>query len=258
MISLLTLALIVLFVLFLWKGIRYARPTAKELGEIGEEQVASRLEELSPDNYIVINDLLLHDGSYTTQIDHLVISRFGLFVIETKNIHGKIYGSDNKEFWSQYLPDWGYKRYGSTQMHEVRNPLWQNAGHIRALRKHLGQDIPIQGIIAFPNEADVRVNVSQPVLYWRQVIPYIKQFDIAVLSDEDVIRINNLVLNLADTTLESRQLHLENIARNKERRNQAVLSGKCPLCGGELVPRSGRYGKFYGCSNYPNCNYTLN
>lgn len=30
----------------------------------------------------------------------------------------------------------------------------------------------------------------------------------------------------------------------------------CPKCGGNLVERTGEYGKFYGCSNYPKCKYT--
>ena len=34
------------------------------------------------------------------------------------------------------------------------------------------------------------------------------------------------------------------------------LKYKCPKCGGRLVPRSGQYGKFMGCSNYPDCKYT--
>jgi len=32
----------------------------------------------------------------------------------------------------------------------------------------------------------------------------------------------------------------------------------CPKCGGNLVERIGKYGKFYGCSNYPKCQYTKN
>lgn len=45
--------------------------------------------------------------------------------------------------------------------------------------------------------------------------------------------------------------------RNKERRDEAVANGRCPRCGGSLILRNGRYGQFYGCSNYPQCNYVL-
>lgn len=32
----------------------------------------------------------------------------------------------------------------------------------------------------------------------------------------------------------------------------------CPVCGSELARRSGRFGAFYGCTNYPRCKYTRN
>lgn len=52
--------------------------------------------------------------------------------------------------------------------------------------------------------------------------------------------------------------NLGNVYLNKERRDEAVASGKYPRCGGNLVLRKGKYGQSYGCSNYPRCNYILN
>lgn len=34
--------------------------------------------------------------------------------------------------------------------------------------------------------------------------------------------------------------------------------GPCPKCGGETVSRSGRFGAFYGCVNYPKCKGSRN
>lgn len=82
----------------------------ERIGENGEREVSSYLADLECEEYQVFNDLLLRNGNYTTQIDHIILSRYGVFVIETKNVHGKVYGSGNAEFWKQYLPDWGYKR----------------------------------------------------------------------------------------------------------------------------------------------------
>ena len=67
---------------------------AESLGEFGEGRVSSFLEDLPCEDYQVFNDLLICDRDYTTQIDHIIISRYGVFVIETKNMHGKIYGSE--------------------------------------------------------------------------------------------------------------------------------------------------------------------
>lgn len=232
---------------------------AERIGENGERTVSSYLADLECDDYQVFNDLLLRDGYYTTQIDHIILSRYGVFVIETKNVHGKVYGSGNAEFWKQYLPDWGYKRYGTTQEHQLRNPLWQNAGHIKSLRRLVfDNDIPIHGIVVFPYETDLYVTVDQPVLKMWQVVPYIKQYRDKVLSADQLGFYRRRLLEVISTTESDRQQHLNNVSRNKERRDAAVASGKCPRCGGTLVLRTGKYGQFYGCSNYPRCNYILN
>lgn len=49
----------------------------------------------------------------------------------------KVYGGGNAEFWKRYLSDTGYRRYGFTQEHQLRNPIWQNEGHIKTLRRLL-------------------------------------------------------------------------------------------------------------------------
>ena len=232
---------------------------AEALGDYGEKRVSSYLEDLPCDNYWVFNDLLIRDGNYTTQIDHIIISRYGIFVIETKNTHGKVYGSENAEFWKQYLPDFGYKRFGCTQEHQLRNPIWQNAGHIKSLRRLVfGNDIPINGIVVFPYETEVHVTAEQPVLKMVNVVPYIKKHRDEVLSSEQMSFYRSRLLEIISISESDRKQHLENVYRNKERRDAAVASGKCPLCGGNLVLRESRYGKFYGCSNYPKCKYIHN
>ena len=231
---------------------------AESLGESGERTVSSYLEDLPHEDYLVFNDLLIRNGDYTTQIDHLIISRFGVFVLETKNIHGKVYGSGNKEFWSQYLPDWGYKRYGSTQEHEIRNPLWQNAGHIKSVRRLVfGSNVPVYGIVIFPSETEVHVTSEMPVLKMWEVVPYIKQYREEILSTDQIGFYRRRLLEVISRTESDRKYHLENISHNKDRRNAAIASGRCPLCGGQLVLRNGKYGQFWGCSNYPKCKYTL-
>lgn len=231
---------------------------ADHLGERGERRVSSFLEELPCEDYWVFNDLLLKDRSYTTQIDHLIISPYGVFVIETKNIHGKVYGSEKNEFWKQYLPDWGYKRYGLTQEHQIRNPLWQNTGHIRSLRRLVfGNDIPIYGIVVFPHETDLYVTSEKPVLKMVEVVSYIKRYQDRVLSLEQMSFYRKQLFEVCSRAESDRKFHLENIAHNKERRDNAVANGKCPRCGGKLVLREGPYGKFYGCSSYPKCTYRV-
>ena len=232
---------------------------AEAIGDYGEKRVSSFLEDLDCEEYRVYNDLLIRNGNYTTQVDHIVISRYGVFVLETKNVHGKVYGGGNAEFWKQYLPDTGYKRYGFTQEHQLRNPIWQNDGHIKTLRKLVfGNDVPIYGIVVFPSDTDINVTANQPVLNMYNVVPYIKQYRDVVLSSDQMGFYRRRLLEVISTTESDRKEHLENVYHNKERRDEAVASGRCPRCGGNLVLRNGKYGQFYGCSNYPTCKYILN
>lgn len=232
---------------------------AESLGEYGERRVSSYLEDLPCEDYRVYNDLLIRDRNYTTQVDHIIISRYGVFVLETKNVHGKVYGSGNSEYWKQYLPDSGYTRNGFTQEHLLRNPIWQNAGHIKTLRRLvLGNDVPVYGIVVFPTETDLYVNCEQPVLHMWDVVPFIKQYRNEVLSTEQMGFYKRRLFEVISTSESDRKSHLENVHRNQERRDAAVASGRCPLCGGSLVLRNGKYGQFYGCSNYPKCTYKLN
>lgn len=240
----------------LWYYITKSR--SDYIGDFGEFRVSSFLADLPREEYKVYNDLLIRNGGYTTQIDHIVISRYGVFVLETKNIHGKVYGSGKAEFWKQYLPDIGYKRYGFTQEHQIRNPIWQNAGHIKTLRRLVfGNDIPIYGLVIFPDETELYVTAEQPVLAMRSVVPYIDGFQDVVLSSDQIGYFGNRLLEIVSTSISDRKQHIENVYKNQERRNVAVASRICPLCGGKLVLRKGKYGQFYGCSNYPKCNYTI-
>lgn len=76
---------------------------SKIKGIIGEKTVSSILNLLDKSEYKIINDVVLKAGNTTTQIDHLVISNFGIFVIETKNYKGWILGYENSEYWTQVI-----------------------------------------------------------------------------------------------------------------------------------------------------------
>ena len=66
-------------------------------GSGGEGCVAQRLAKLPPEDYKTVNDVMLPtvDGA-TTQVDHVVVSRYGIFVIETKDYGGWIFGGENQ------------------------------------------------------------------------------------------------------------------------------------------------------------------
>lgn len=223
------------------------RPKIK--GRIGEIFMALFLKSLPKDSYRVINDLLLTWNGHSTQIDHVIISIYGIFVIETKFYKGWILGGENSEFWTQNIYGHRYK---------LRNPIYQNQGHIRALKSILKEHENLQfiSIVAFSRRARLRVKTESTVIYFHQVPRIIRRAKIRVLSEEQVQCIYSFLLANNAEEREFRKHHISNVKQNVIRRNIAVSNGYCPRCGGTLTLRGGRYGKFYGCSNYPRCKYT--
>ena len=93
-----------------------SRNTPEHKGKEGELQVHNILAQL-PEGYTVLDDVVLKTNSGTTQIDHVVVSKYGVFAIETKNYRGEIYGDDDRQEWTQiittdvrYMKKW-YKTY---------------------------------------------------------------------------------------------------------------------------------------------------
>lgn len=56
-----------------------------------------------PEDYHVLDDIVLNTKKGTTQIDHIVVSKYGIFAIETKNYRGEIYGNDDRQQWTQII-----------------------------------------------------------------------------------------------------------------------------------------------------------
>ena len=78
----------------------YSSPKYK--GKEGENRVHNILMQL-PDDYVILDDVVLRTNRGTTQIDHIVVSKYGVFAIETKNYRGEIYGDDKRKEWTQMI-----------------------------------------------------------------------------------------------------------------------------------------------------------
>ena len=75
--------------------------TPEDIGNIGEARTARYLRKLPADDYTILHDLMVADSNgRTTQIDHIVVSRYGLFVIETKCFKGWIFGDEKSRVWT--------------------------------------------------------------------------------------------------------------------------------------------------------------
>mgnify|MGYP001256601964 CR=1 FL=1 len=159
---------IILFILFVVASVvfRILQPRIK--GYLGEKSVATILSLLPSDKYKIINDLLIEVDGRTIQIDHLVVSIYGIFVIETKNYKGRITGSDNSDYWTKNMFGNKYTFY---------NPIRQNKSHVLALSKQLGFSLnKFIPIIVFSNGAELKVNTTHNVIYTTQINRVIKEY----------------------------------------------------------------------------------
>lgn len=140
-------------------------------GKIGERKVSNKLNWLPRDKYIVIDDVILPTPRGTSQIDHIVVSIYGIFVIETKYYKGWIYGGEHSEYWTQNV-------YG--EKHQFYNPILQNEGHVRALRRVLAEFEPLDiiPIVAFSGTADIKMDINEShVVYWSQLRKCIRKYN---------------------------------------------------------------------------------
>lgn len=223
--------------------------TASFKGYVGETEVSSILNRL-PKEYNVINNAILPSINGTTQIDHIVVSPYGIFVIETKNYKGKIYGGDNSEMWTQYL--WN-------EEHEFRNPIKQNYAHVKSLQSLLG--FPLSTfipIIAFANKTNIRVNSNFIVINFDKIRDVLLQPAPVLLSPEQVQHACITIQQAMTAQAHSAKEHVNNVVSQVWSRKQAISQGICPKCGSSLVRRTGVNGSFYGCSAYPKCKFTIN
>jgi hypothetical protein len=218
-------------------------------GYIGEMIVNNQLKKLDPNNYILLKDALLtkKDGK-TTQVDHIVVSIFGLFVIETKNYQGWIFGSEKSQYWTQVI----YKR-----KEKFFNPIKQNKGHVNAIRDLIEEpSIPINSIIAFSNSCKLKLEPTETkVVYMKYISTIVRSYFQPVMSHEKMHYIAQLLTKENTKDHNARKEHVKQIKKDLNEKKQLANQNMCPNCGNALVNRKGKYGYFKGCSNYPKCKF---
>lgn len=128
--------------------------------------------------YRLLKDVTLPAKDGTTQIDHIVVSRYGVFVIETKNMKGWIFGSANQKTWTQKI----HKRTNKFQ-----NPLRQNYKHVKTLEALL--DIPasaIHSLVVFAGNSTFKTDMPANVTHAGGYIRYVRSRREKILSQADV------------------------------------------------------------------------
>ncbi|MCJ7931254.1 NERD domain-containing protein [Aeromonas caviae] len=227
--------------------------------------------------YRLLKDVTLPTPQGSTQIDHVIVSRFGLFVIETKNMKGWIFGNPTQKSWTQQI----YRR-----KHSFQNPLHQNHLHMMTLKSLLGlSDNQLHSVIFFIGGCTFKTPMPQNVMN-RGLIRYVKGITTPVLAESEVAHV-------VDTIQQGRlaanwQTHRQHVTQLKTRHadpsanhvstrepvRQSVANPPsqsvsppdnpppiCPRCGSTMVLRTAGRGDnkgkpFWGCHEFPTCRGT--
>ncbi len=223
----------------------FKTPTFK--GWLGEfiVRIASKIM-LDKKIYHPFHDVMLSTPDGTTQIDHIFVSKFGIFVVETKNMKGWIFGNPNQSMWTQQI----YK-----VKNQFQNPLRQNYKHSKAIHQLL--DISEEAIIplvVFVSDATFKTSMPENVTRGIGFIRYIKEKQTVRLEAKQVTA---AIAAIKSGKLSSPKVKKEHIERLKSR-SDSESKQLCPKCGSEMVLRTARStGKqFWGCSRFPTCKVT--
>lgn len=242
--------LIILFALgFAFLYFYLSSPTV--IGAAGERSVSSTLSrKLDEKDYILLDDLTLPTMHGTTQVDHIVVSRYGVFVIETKNMSGWIFGGKTQARWTQVM-----RRHKS----QFQNPLRQNYHHVKVVQELLGINLyQLENLVAFVGTAEPKTEMP-PNVFWsrKDLFSYIASQKTVRFTDAEMREFGNKLRNSAlEANKETRRAHVEHVRKKAIRRDNDVT--KCPRCGSKMIERTNRKTgqSFFGCSRYPKCKGT--
>ncbi len=249
-------------------------------GWAGEKLVSRKLKkELDPAAYSVLPNVMLPtSGSSITQIDHVVVSQWGIFVIEAKVWTGcYIYGTKDEPRWTAI--------YSFKHKYTFQNPIRQNYRHIATLSECLGlPEEYFHSVVVFGGGATFKKDMPPGVVYIRQLPDYIRKLSqTPVLRTEQVPEIVDTILAWQTTlTPEQKAAHVENLHRRHGTHptptpaedttpqpapeatppppaTATPTAPLCPKCGVPMVLRTPKAGgaPFWGCPNYPRCHAIL-
>lgn len=216
-------------------------------GMVGEVKVRATADlRLDGRTYRSFHGLVLPTRDGTTQIDHVVVSKFGIFVIETKNLKGWIFGDERSRKWTQSI-------YGRN--YRFQNPLHQNYKHLKAVESLLRfEPRCLHSVVVFVGSSEFKTEMPPNVVERRELLAYIKSKTDILLSHQQVEDSMRALEESQTSRFGRSRKHVRAVRQNR-------LDPICPRCGKEMVLRTARKGpnagdQFWGCSGFPRCRAT--
>ena len=193
--------------LFLIVGaIKVFKPFLK--GKMGEFAVSTHVKlYLDKEKYTLLNDCTLPDmQNQTTQIDHILLSPYGIFVIETKNYKGWIFGGERQKTWTQKIYKKSYK---------FQNPLHQNYKHQKFLENILSDIIDptlIHSVVVFMPDCEFKTQMPSNVFRSAAWTDYVKAFKEEMIPSKTLIRIKlRIEKEVLEKSWKTNRQHVQNL-----------------------------------------------
>lgn len=262
-------------------------------GLYGEYLIYAYLRKITGNRQFLFNTYLPKSNGETTEVDVIMIHGSGIYVFESKNYSGWIFGKESQRQWTMTLPS-GKK----SQKFRFLNPIMQNETHIKWLKVSLSdyEGIPYHSVIVFSERCTLKkieLTDNKAVVIKRdsvkRCVEKISTQTGEVLSAQQVQEIYIKLYPCTQVSDEFKQKHIDDIKKDKpspeveafvaplpsndEAKPQVVEIADvedadaskryCPKCGKEMVLRTAKSGvnvgkQFWGCSGFPGCRNVIN
>jgi len=191
-----------------------ARHIQGDKGDYGEYLIFKSLEQLHTKGYMLGN-LYIPYKNGTTEIDVVLIHATGIYVFESKNLTGNVYGNVDASQWVQHL---GRRKYN------VYNPVWQNNTHLNALSNVLGiSKQKLHSYIVFGENTTLKKLTLKksppPVLTIDHLHKILKKdmlFRKRVFSGKDMRLINGYLWQYSRVDEDVKSRHIESVQRKRK------------------------------------------
>ena len=207
-------------------------------GYLGEVGVALGGALFLPPTYERFRNVTLPVPDGTTQIDHVFVLRFGMFVVETKNMQGWIFGSEDRRNWTQVFP--GGRKY------PFQNPLRQNYRHVKAVEQVLRTaGLPTKGVVrslvVFSRAATLKTDLPTNVVRGMGAgVRHIMSFADPVLSEDQVrAACEAIEAQRLAPGWSTRREHVRGLRARADR----TAARRCPRCGRGMMLRTAKRGR---------------
>jgi hypothetical protein len=203
------LALAIVIGLILYWVYQSKKPQPSELNR-GERAVVQDYQQHFQAPYLLLNNCTLPDADNgTTQIDHIILSPYGVFVLESKDYQGWIFGLEYDKKWRQSL--------GQHKSYEFQNPIRQNFKHIKVLQHLLADVVDAQyfhSVIVFTPRSKFKNQMPEYVCRGDAWVNYVKTFQQDVISPMKLKRLQmHLQRHLLENSPATDQLHINHLQR---------------------------------------------